>query len=383
MTDISIKQRIYEAIISSDCERLAELLRIYPKLVNDHGNATASWLKTAADFGSVPVIELLISAGSDVEAGADRCEGTPLVSAVAGGHLSAAEHLIAKGANVGYPRLLIAAINAERNTLELVKLLVQHGADMNKCYHFGGEDGPVFNAVSYAKTVGKNEVYDFLTSQGGSEPAIEYRPRPPSSLDEEVIAYFNEHIGPVYPLSLMEIIPSTPWVAVHLIKPGPGHDHLTLFTTGMSSEEMVIPELSEPFLSHRFGEIYIQLPADWPSSQEALLRDPNCNWVVHWLQLLGKIPYQEQTWYAPPATIVANGDPPAPLASGVKFTSFLLVDTQNFRTQDGKILRLYQAHPIYTEERNFELAHGLEALLKRFRESKVPGILDVNRASAV
>lgn len=378
-TELSLIQPVSEAIYTGDCEALARLLTGHPELALQRAGGDASWLKTAARHGSVPIIALLLSAGSDIEAGADTCEGPPLASAVRRGQLAAARFLISKGANPLYERLLISAINAEQNSLELVKLLVEHGADINREYPFGGDDGPIYNAVSWAQVMGKQDIVDYLVSKGGVVPVLQ--PRKTTTRDQEVIDYFEKNFGPVHPLALREIVQSSPMIGIHVIRPNSQNDCLTLFTTGLSSQQMWPPVTNEETAKYCHAELFMQLPADWPLDLDSLA-DPQHGWPIHWLRHLATYPHQSGEWLGGPLTIFANNDPPEPLAPSVPFTCMLMVAEKSFVSREGLTIQLYRLTPIYTAERDLEKREGVEALFAAFTRSKVSMVVDVNRPNA-
>jgi len=69
----------------------------------DRGKFFASPLHWAARYGQVEVVKVLITAGADVNARDHYCDGTPLVSAIAGatpGRIEIANILIAKGVDI-------------------------------------------------------------------------------------------------------------------------------------------------------------------------------------------------------------------------------------------------------------------------------------------
>jgi hypothetical protein len=48
-------------------------------------------------------------------------------------------------------------------------------------------------------------------------------------------------------------------------------------------------------------------------------------------------------------------------------------------TDDGKKIWLYRMTPLYTEERQLEIDHGIPALLNAFDAHDIPMIVDMNR----
>jgi hypothetical protein len=94
---------------------------------------------------------------------------------------------------------------------------------------------------------------------------------------------------------------------------------------------------------------------------------------------MAQYPQQHDTWLGGPVTLVANEEPPQPLAPNTKFTTLLLLADQSLVTDDGKKIWLYRMTPLYTEERQLEIDHGIPALLNAFDAHNIPMIVDMNR----
>ena len=198
------------------------------------------------------------------------------------------------------------------------------------------------------------------------------------SLSDEVVPYFEKTIGPVDPLALIEIVPSTwPPIAIHLIQPSPSRDYLTLFTTGMSDQAMTVPAGSEDY---RYAELFMQLPANWPFGKDVPLVAENL-WPMQCLRTIAGYVHASEGWLGGPVTIFAGSEPPEPLAPNVKFTSLLLLAKEKFISEDGRMIHLYHATPLHTEERDLEIREGIGALLRAFDREKVSFVVDLERKS--
>ena len=77
-------------------------------------------------------------------------------------------------------------------------------------------------------------------------------------------------------------------------------------------------------------------------------------------------------------TLVANGEPPQPLAPNTKFTTLVLLADQSLTVDDHKVW-LYRMTPLYTEERQLEIDEGVPALLNAFDAHDIPMIVDMTR----
>lgn len=370
----NILRRIDEAIDSGDAAGVRQLLTEHPEC-KDRAEGEFFWLHQAAGAGHRKVIDALLELGYDVNHTRYPEEATPLNSAIHKSHCEVVGYLLSRGADPNLGRPLISAINShsEETGLALVQLLVEHGADVNRVFPWFGDDKVAFSPLSWAVANGKSEIASYLRSKG----AIESNTVPPAqkNLSQEVVAYFEEHFGPVRPQALIEIVPDDPAIAIHVVPASKGEKHITLFTTGMSNEAMAVPEGNDLY---RFAELFIQLPADWPLTEKKQ-GDSRYGWPLTWLRSTAKYPHQNKTWLGGPVTIIANGDPPEPLAPNVDFTCILLLAERHFVSADGGTIQLYRLSPLYTEERNLELSEGIPALMRAFDRHDVPFVVDLKR----
>ena len=368
------------AIDSGDVAAVRRLLAEHPALKDYSDCIAPSWLhKATRDGASIEMMRMLLDLGLNVNKTDEGGQDTPLTEAVGGEHLEAAHFLLSRGADPNLGRPLIGAINIESDELALafVKLLVEHGADVNRSFPVFGSQEVAIEPLTWAEGQGKTAIADYLRSKGavapeGSKPVD--NPAPPD-LDAEVVAYFQEHFGLVRPGALIEIVPVEPPIAVHCVPAGDGRDCITLFTTGMSEHAMTVPDGQEDY---QYAELFVQLPAGWPLTKK-LLGDPKHGWPIHWLRQIAKYPHQQQTWLGAPATLFANGDPPRPLAPHLGFTTWLLLPEFDFVSRERRKVQLYRLVPLYTEERELELKKGLPALLRALDRNKVSFVVDLRR----
>jgi ankyrin repeat protein len=169
---LSAGQQLYAAMTAGNVEDVQAILQAHPEELNDSPGSAPTWLHHAARLGSSSLIDMLLAAGLDVDHRSNASGDAPLNYAVRAGQLDAAKHLISRGAVPGVSRMLIGAINSEANSFGLVKLLVEHGADVNESWRFGDEEsGPVFNALSWAIDSGRSDIAEYLRSRGAVLPA--------------------------------------------------------------------------------------------------------------------------------------------------------------------------------------------------------------------
>jgi ankyrin repeat protein len=373
-------EAIHDAIRLGDIQKLRQLFAAHPRYVRDEQGGINSWLENAAYYAEIEIAELLVSMGADVNARLSY-RGTMLKSSIRSGRPEMVEWLLSRGAVVNGSdpdgdRFLIYAISREPEevALRLVQLLVEHGAEVNRQYTVFGDKQTTFTALAWA--AGKPKVAEYLRSKGAVERETKVpQKRAPKSISEEVVAYFEEHFGPPEPHAQIEIIPTEPAIAVHLIPPTENRKFVTLFTTGMSETPMKVPGGTDDF---RFAELFIQLPANWPIDKESLSR-PEHGWPITWLRSIATYPHERNSWLGGPVTIIANGEPPEPIGPGLKFTSLLVMVDQNFTSRDGRKIYLYRLMPLYTEERQLEMEKGIAALMRALDKNDIPVVVDLQR----
>lgn len=197
---------------------------------------------------------------------------------------------------------------------------------------------------------------------------------------DEILRHMAAHFGPLQELALHEILPVT-GIAVHFIPAGPGRDGQVAFTTGMSDHAQAVPPGQEEY---RHTELMIHLPADWPTTREALA-DPARFWPIRWLKEVAAYPRAADTWLGGAFPIISSDDPPAPLGPGTDLSCLLLLrvlgEEGTVRCDDGTAVALYHVLPIYTEERDLEIRAGIGELLGRLQAHQVPFEVDPARVN--
>lgn len=185
-SDKSIGHQLSDAVEAGDAEAFARLMRDYPEKVWDdpETRTRTRWLFSAADSGCLPIIELLVDAGADVNA---PCMGHApegvIDTAASEGHLEVVRWLLDRGAVInhtvaGMPRCFALTGAAFSGHLDVVKLLVERGAWIN-CVWAG------MTPLSHAMMYGQTEVVDYLRSVGAKLPD-ELNPKPKPAVPAEL-----------------------------------------------------------------------------------------------------------------------------------------------------------------------------------------------------
>lgn len=378
--------RLCGAIKAGDIEFVKQSLRERPDFLHTDGNDTrGSLLHQAVNCRHVEIVKLLIEQGADINAFSDSPKYA-LTRAASNGDVSLAQLLIENGAHINTPGdgnpMLWAIGNGH---YDFCKLLVERGFDIRAEYT--PPSGRKKTALSHAVALGEEKIAEFLKSVGCVMP--DQPPPPPDSpevaREKRIVGRLIEAYGPADPVAMREIIPVHRHVsvAIHVIRPTATHPYLTLFTTGMSDRKMRVPEGQQEF---RYAELVMHLPANWRLPKPPATGDESTMWPVQWLRKLAYLPHLNRTWLGGPHTIVSSDEPPAPLGPGIQESCLLLVadfaDWSPIKLEDGSAVKFYTVIPIFAEERDFEKANGLVALLNRFEANGVTAIFDPNRKNA-
>ncbi len=276
---------------------------------------------------------------------------------------------------------LLSAVAA--NDHEVVRYLVGLGAVVNFVNIHG------LSPLDYARP--GTDVHAYLLSLGalpGSElprdhlPKHEPEPAEPSrnSARDHLAAWFEG----VTEYPLREIVPGDPPLTLLHVPEWDG-GYVALVTDGASAWPMPAPT-SDPDAVRR-AEYAILLPPDWPLTEAAMCED-RYRWPIDWLRQVARWPAESGGYYRK-ANIVANGDPSEPLGPECPMTC-LLVRTHgdpdgvgSWKEPDGETVELMILTPLHTAERDFELMHGLAALLDRLNNNGCDGSYHPERPSTV
>jgi len=286
---------------------------------------------------------------------------------------------------------------AEEGHFDVVKYLLTTGIDRHATYRL--LTGALENALTEAEQGGHKEIVELLKAHGCHAPVegvdIPLWEPPPERMVNQmpefqryqaIVRYMEQRFGPADPNGMQELLPLMEGISVsiNIIPPNELHPYLVLFTNGMSSLPMKVPAGQEAW---QFAELVMHLPPDWIHPREAN-GDPQWLWPVQWLRKAAYMPHLNDTWLAPPDTIISNADPPEPLGPNTEQTCLLLVPrfanlNLPLETEDGRVINFWTVVPLYTAERDYELQHDMRALFERFMKNKVPMTVDIHRQSFV
>jgi hypothetical protein len=225
----------------------------------------------------------------------------------------------------------------------------------------------------------------------------------PTRFLNHITRHIDRTIGPS-PMVFHEIISADIHLDLHIVPPhrGPctaehpfGHDFYTIVTSGMSSRTMPSPSiLEEPYDGEpecpRFAELMITLPCHWPGLrsdgtfvQDYMSEEANW-WPIRWLKMLARMPHEYDTWVGAGYTI-PNTPPKQPYAPNTGFSCMLLLpsalhpNSHRLVVHDDVMIQFLALWPLYPEEMQLKLEHGLEALQAAFAAAHVTDLLDLHR----
>ena len=167
------------------------------------------------------------------------------------------------------------------------------------------------------------------------------------------------------------------------IKPNEQRPYHLLLTSGMSRQPMHVTPGAEHF---RYGELAAILPESWDLTEQGL-QDANNNWPVIWLRNLARIPAQHHTWLCYGHSI-PHGNPPKPIAN-TDFVGVVILDSATLSESFQEVqlgdesLFIYTIVPVYPEEMDYKIKHGVEELRDAFADAHIPDIIYANRPTAI
>ncbi|MED1782784.1 suppressor of fused domain protein [Brevibacillus fortis] len=169
-----------------------------------------------------------------------------------------------------------------------------------------------------------------------------------------------------------EIISDTIHIDVNVMSPTEEEPFWVLYTNGMSDLPMTIPDEIQEQMEESIdrAELMIFLPASWELTQESL-EDENNYWPIRLMKQLARFPHQYNTWLGYGHTI-PNYQEYEPYADGTGLNGVVLFQLSEeisvIPTKDGNNIHTYFLIPLYKEEMEYKLEHGMDALLDKLFE---------------
>ena len=184
-----------------------------------------------------------------------------------------------------------------------------------------------------------------------------------------------ETLGEPSPLEIRQTLVTEPKIAIMKVE---FNESNVLITKGMSRLPMNTPPEHEEY---KYAELVMHMPKSWQLN----LREAgeNDKWPIEWMLRIANYPFGAHTFLGGEYGVFANEEPPKRFAPNTELSCILAITSDsNFarmNRSDGASTHFYSLFPLYTEERDFELEHGVQALLERFQRFKISRVIDPKR----
>ncbi|MDC2866687.1 suppressor of fused domain protein [Bacillus sp. BP-3] len=371
MGNIQLAKGIRTAIKQNNVERVVELIGSDMELLNMDMGPFGTFLHVAATHGKLEIVKRLIELGADINKRGGVYGGGALNQAASKGQIEIVRYLLSCGAEIDVGE-------PERNPLFGA---IQGGyVDIAKLLIENGIDVHVkytgeymknMDALAFAHEQGQMEIANLLDSD-----KEEYKDTTQNG-KTEILDYITEQFGPINN-TISEIIPgSRVAVDIQVILPSKERDFITLVTTGMSDFAM---DDSEDSKGSKYAELVLKLPANWKISKDEMTNESNY-WPLKWLRMVAHIPHRYDGWLEE-GVILPNGEPPMPFASNTALSCILIgksKERRSFIDSENRVINFYTLIPIYTEERMTALQEGYEYVIEKFNEFGISDVLDIKR----
>jgi hypothetical protein len=374
------------AIGDGDLTRVKTLVFNYPGVYSKYmaesstGDLRHSFAADAARKGRLEILKWFVSQGVDIHLPPHSGKDEGLIEcAVSNNQIETILWLLGQGAivssikdGVRRSRCLISA--AADGHLELTKILVEHGAELNGLSNNG------LSALDFATIYNHPQVADYLRSVGAksAREIVTGDPTPVSPFPQSIRDHLAATLGPVDPLALIEIVPTVPLSIVRVVTP----EQQVLVTDGLSNVPIPGGEDDHP----QFMELMIRLPLDWPTDAEALTKSMY-SWPIDAMRQIARVAC-ETGQQLRPYGIISHGTPAQPFDASTQFDHFQVIlpgdaSAQWERPSDGELVNIYMLYPIYPQEAQYAADNGSIALLDRIEENDAPIPITIHRPPVV
>lgn len=172
------------------------------------------------------------------------------------------------------------------------------------------------------------------------------------------------------------------YLDVFCIRPR-GANYQVLLTSGMSTVPMQVPETILDPLPHRYAELMMVLPSNWPLSA-TMPSDMERDWPVTALKQLARLPFTEGVFVSAGNTVL-HDHYFQPYHPSVPFVGSLLMRTitrpdvfRRLHSKHGPI-NIFSVFPLYKEELLFIEQNGHAAFYELLGKNDIVEVLDPGR----
>lgn len=208
------------------------------------------------------------------------------------------------------------------------------------------------------------------------EEKMPKRPEFADVLDAHFQGLFPERDERVFYEGDKDVLP----LEVHVLEARNSQEFHVLYTVGMSSHKMNLPqELLPQYESLARCELMTLLPYEWKLEiPEDKVLDNRTWWVVRLLEYLSAFPKNENTWLGW-GHIIPNSEDFVSYADNTKLSGVILGAMQEqvsqvARTEDLPI-QVYTLIPLYKSEMEFAQTEGIPKLMEKLAELKGYGMI--------
>ncbi len=269
--DDKVRADFHAALDTGNLDGVKKMTLDFPDLIKQGWNLGGAIqnLVFAAQKGNLPLMQLLVKLGCDINAADERAGHiSPLSSAAYWGQESIVRWLLAEGVSVdgvchAVSTPLIAA--ATRGHIKIIEILLDHGAEINR-EHLKLPQTALDFAVLYSNMhATPGEAASLLRKRGGIRPYGE-RNLWPLPYGADLISEIEQALTAcVNPLTVQE----TEWGAIAKTRIPKKYDAQLIFTVPQQNEK---------------SSFALCLPSEWPLNK-ASLQVQTFNWPI---QLLAK-----------------------------------------------------------------------------------------------
>ncbi len=216
-------------------------------------------------------------------------------------------------------------------------------------------------------------------SEGGSEiirhtePTGDHNYESETFYIDDIEEYFNENFPNRTSEVFHEIVSDIVHIDVHIMMPTEEENFYVLYTTGMSTLAMNMPEELQADYKHlERAEFFLTIPGSVDIEE---IKEGKYFWTVNLLRTLARYVHTYNTWFSHGHSI-PNGANSAPYDEFTKFTGSMFIYKDAIAAKDDVGITFLEVFPLFTEEMNMKLDLGVDALMEKLIESNYCGVFN-------
>ncbi|GEM_PF-2397761 len=174
-------------------------------------------------------------------------------------------------------------------------------------------------------------------------------------------------------------------IDINIMYPAYDEEYYVLYTSGMSSEDMLLPDgLEKDCPEFKRAELLMLLPKNWDiDNMVSPMPKHETYWPMQLLRMMARYHYEFFTWIGPGYTMEYES-----FANNTKLSAAIVLslgeEISVIKTRDNNFISLYLVLPLYKEEVKYKMQHGFDAFIDKFEENFPANggrewIVDINR----